>query len=370
MTAHPTEARRRTTIDKLARVFGVLRELDERRATPDAPTRAARLLATVQELWGSDELRAVSPTVLDEVRGGLVYFASTLADVVPRSTATSRRRSPRSTRAPTSPVPPLLSFGSWIGGDRDGNPYVTPETTRRGARAHARAVPAASWRRALEQLAGRLSLSERLTGRRAGAGADPGRRRRALPRAGRSASPALNPEEPYRRALTLHARAHPRHRRPRGAGGYAEPDELLADLRAGRGVAAARAAARSPPAATCATSSARSRCSAFTSRGWTSASTPRVHRARAGRDLRARCGVCEDYEGLPEDERLALLQAQIADRRPLIPTDIDRFSEATQRRSDLPHAARHARRTATAGRSRPTSSPAARARPTCSRCCC
>ena len=56
MTAHPTEARRRTTIDKLARVFGVLRELDERRHAPTADDARRRLLATVQELWGSDEL--------------------------------------------------------------------------------------------------------------------------------------------------------------------------------------------------------------------------------------------------------------------------------------------------------------------------
>jgi phosphoenolpyruvate carboxylase len=82
MTAHPTEARRRTTIEKLARIFRELRELDER-LDADLETRA-RMLATVQELWGSDELRAISLTVLDEVRGGLVHFITTLADTVPR----------------------------------------------------------------------------------------------------------------------------------------------------------------------------------------------------------------------------------------------------------------------------------------------
>src|ERR1700735_5443602 len=83
MTAHPTEARRRTTIDKLARVFDVLHELDERTA-PDREDARRRLLATVQELWGSDDIRAAELTMLDEVRGGLVHFASTLADAVPR----------------------------------------------------------------------------------------------------------------------------------------------------------------------------------------------------------------------------------------------------------------------------------------------
>jgi phosphoenolpyruvate carboxylase len=86
MTAHPTEARRRTTIDKLARVFGVLRELDEaaQRAGDGDDDARRRLLATVQELWGSDELRATTVTVLDEVRGGLVHFSTTLATTVPR----------------------------------------------------------------------------------------------------------------------------------------------------------------------------------------------------------------------------------------------------------------------------------------------
>ena len=83
MTAHPTEARRRTTLEKLERIFRLLRELDERRDADLADARR-QMLATVQELWGSDELRAISLTVLDEVRGGLVHFITTIADTVPR----------------------------------------------------------------------------------------------------------------------------------------------------------------------------------------------------------------------------------------------------------------------------------------------
>ena len=128
MTAHPTEARRRTTIDKLARVFGVLRELDElSHAHPDGARR--RLLATVQELWGSDELRATSLTVLDEVRGGLVHFATTLAETVPQVYRDLEEALAEFYPGEPFDVPPLLSFGSWIGGDRDGNPFVTPNTT-------------------------------------------------------------------------------------------------------------------------------------------------------------------------------------------------------------------------------------------------
>ena len=84
MTAHPTEARRRTTVEKLARIFARLRDLDERPPVPGDEAAARRAIAgTIQELWGSDEVRAASPTPLDEVHAGLVYFASTLHRVVP-----------------------------------------------------------------------------------------------------------------------------------------------------------------------------------------------------------------------------------------------------------------------------------------------
>src|SRR3954454_24095327 len=121
LTAHPTEARRRTTIEKLARVFGVLRELDERPGVPDADARR-RLAPTVQELWASDELRAVSLTVLDEVRANLVWYVTTLAAQVPEVYRDLEVALAAAYPEREVPVPSLLTFGSWIGGDRDGNP--------------------------------------------------------------------------------------------------------------------------------------------------------------------------------------------------------------------------------------------------------
>ena len=128
MTAHPTEARRRTTIEKLARVFHVLRELDER-AGIDLDDARERLRATVQELWGSDDLRAISLTVMDEVRGGLVPFTTALADTIPRIYRDLERAIREHFPDEAIDIPPLLTFGTWIGGDRDGNPNVTPEAT-------------------------------------------------------------------------------------------------------------------------------------------------------------------------------------------------------------------------------------------------
>jgi phosphoenolpyruvate carboxylase len=327
MTAHPTEARRRTTIDKLARVFGVLRELDERSQAPAADARR-RLLATVQELWGSDDLRAAELTVADEVRGGLIHFSSTLADAIPRiyrdlEEAVAEFYPETADDPPV--VPPLLSFGSWIGGDRDGNPFVTPETTV-SALELMREQCLRLMESRLEQLAGRLSLSERLTGPAPGVEPILAAGSERFPELAQRLA-GLNLEEPYRRALTF-MRERIRVTQSRDDGGYAEPEELLADLHR------VEASLCQGQGALTAGSDLRDFIRQVEVFGFHFARLDirehaLVHR-RALAEVYGALRVCEDYEGLPEDERLTLLQAQIADRRPLIPTDVDRFSEPTQ----------------------------------------
>jgi phosphoenolpyruvate carboxylase len=228
MTAHPTEARRRTTIEKLARVFRVLRELDER-ADADPVDARRRLRATVQELWGSDELRAITLTVMDEVRGGLVHFTTTLAEEVPRVYRDLERAIAELYPQAQIEVPPLLGFGSWIGGDRDGNPYVTPTTTI-DALDLMREQCLRLLESRVELLAGRLSLSDRVAG--AASGVEPilERGAKSFPELSDQLH-ALNPEEPYRRALTfVRERVRATLRRVLSEG-YREPAELLADLR-------------------------------------------------------------------------------------------------------------------------------------------
>ncbi len=328
MTAHPTEARRRTTIDKLARVFAVLRELD-RNGRPTPHERAdcrRRLLATVQELWGSDDIRAAERTVLDEVRAGLIHFASTLSDTVPRI-----YRDLQEALAECYPgageieVPPVLVFGSWIGGDRDGNPFVTPATTVRSLELM-REQCLRLYDAQLEQLAGRVSLSERLTG--------PAPALEPILAAGERDFPQLadtlavvNPEEPYRRALSfVRERVHAT--REAGGTGYRDPDELLADLRR-----IARSLRSGSGGLTAASDLAdfirRVEVFGFHYARLDIREHAKVHRA-ALQEIYADLGVCADYSGLPEEQRVALLAAQIADHRPLIPTDIDDFSESTR----------------------------------------
>ncbi|HEY5431038.1 MAG TPA: phosphoenolpyruvate carboxylase, partial [Solirubrobacteraceae bacterium] len=328
MTAHPTEARRRTTIDKLARVFGVLRELDERAHAPIDDARR-RLLATAQELWGSDDIRAAELTVADEVRGGLIHFSSTLADTIPRIYRDLEEALaefyPEGGGESSPSVPPLLTFGSWIGGDRDGNPFVTPETTV-AALELMREQCLRLIEARLEQLAGRLSLSERLTG--------PAPELEPILADGRHRFPdladrldALNPEEAYRRALTF-MRERIRATQTRADGAYAEPSELLADLRR------VEASLWAGSGALTAGSDLRDVIREVEVFGFHFARLDiREHAAihrRALAEVYGSLRVCGDYETLDDEARVALLQAQIADHRPLIPADIDGFSESTR----------------------------------------
>jgi len=119
-TAHPTEVRRRTTSEKLAAIAGLLREQDQRVLIPEeAAAIEAELRAQIILLWQSNELYGSAPTVADEVRNLLARFRESIFD---ESTLLFERLEGRLGR----PVPTFLSFGSWIGSDRDGNANVGP----------------------------------------------------------------------------------------------------------------------------------------------------------------------------------------------------------------------------------------------------
>jgi len=326
LTAHPTEARRYTTVSKLARIFALLRELDERRPGHGKQEQIRRqIAAAVQEMWGSDELRAVTTTVLDEVRAGLIYFSSTLAEVVP-----DVYRDLESTIRATYPdfdvrVAPLLSFGSWIGGDRDGNPNVTPQMTAAALelmkdsclRHHEARVRA---------LASRITLSARVTG-------EPEQLRVLLDGLEQrfpdvaALGVKRSPEEPYRRLFKLLA-ARLRATRKGREGGYHEPGELLVDLRV------AEQALRDQNASFVAEDALRDVIRQVEVFGFHFAlldvrENSDVHCAALDEILGV-LGVQAGYAELDETERVVVLAREIADRRPLIPLDISGFSAATR----------------------------------------
>ena len=130
ITAHPTEAVRRTILDIHKRIANELMKLDQPGLTEaEKEEIRLRLLGEVNALWQTDELRKRKPTVSDEVRNGLYYFDETLFDVLPRVYQELEHCLNRYYPKRNWHVPSFLRFGSWIGGDRDGNPAVTPQVT-------------------------------------------------------------------------------------------------------------------------------------------------------------------------------------------------------------------------------------------------
>ncbi len=122
-TAHPTEAARRTTLTHLHRVAGLL----ERGEGADTDRRLAE---TVELLWLTDDLRVAQPEPLDEARNAVYYFDQLQRQVVEQVLAEWHTTLSAEGAALPEAWSVPLRFGSWIGGDRDGNPNVTPEVTR------------------------------------------------------------------------------------------------------------------------------------------------------------------------------------------------------------------------------------------------
>ena len=130
MTAHPTEATRRDVLDIHKRIADEVMELDNPTLTyREREKLREKLLNEVLTLWQTDELRDRKPTVLDEVRNGMYYFHETLFEVLPNVYEELERCLEKYYPEEKWHVPTYLRFGSWIGGDRDGNPSVTADVT-------------------------------------------------------------------------------------------------------------------------------------------------------------------------------------------------------------------------------------------------
>ncbi|MGF1657565.1 MAG: phosphoenolpyruvate carboxylase [Verrucomicrobiales bacterium] len=137
ITAHPTEAKRRTVLNKLVRLGEMLRERRHQEAISPHTNYDQQVFREILSLWLTERNRTESPEVLDEVRTGLWYVDTTLWDTLPRLhedlEAALVLHYP-DVKAPSG----WLRFGSWIGGDRDGNPFVTPQVTREALKMHRR----------------------------------------------------------------------------------------------------------------------------------------------------------------------------------------------------------------------------------------
>jgi phosphoenolpyruvate carboxylase len=130
ITAHPTEAAKRSILEIQQRIAVILKKLDYPLLTKRERSKLEEsLFNEVTILWQTDELRHNKPTVLDEVRNGLYYFDQTLFEVLPEIHREVEICLEKNYSTKQWDVPNFLRFGSWIGGDRDGNPNVTPEIT-------------------------------------------------------------------------------------------------------------------------------------------------------------------------------------------------------------------------------------------------
>jgi phosphoenolpyruvate carboxylase len=166
-TAHPTEAKRRTVMYALRRIFLISEKLDDTRLGMEERNEIkTEIKQQIQVLWKTDEVRGHKPTVEDEIRNGLYFFRESLFKAVPKTYRYLEMsvRSVYGSRgfAPQVTVPGgLIRFGSWIGGDRDGNPFVRPETTELALRLHMREV-LAMYLEKVVALGRRLTHSSRL----------------------------------------------------------------------------------------------------------------------------------------------------------------------------------------------------------------
>ncbi len=316
-TAHPTEVARRTTLEKLLTIGQILREHDMRQLTgEEAATLDAELRAQLVLMWQSNELYLTPPTVADEVRNLLARFRESIFD---EATLLFERLEARF----GPDVPTFLSFGSWIGADRDGNANVAPDAIL-DAHERGRAFVLGRYVHAIEELQVRLSQDVIRGGVSRELLASVEQDQVYLKDVRYTLGPRQR-AEPYRRKLafihrrlTLAARDAP--------GGYAHAEALIADLEpvlasvsASSGADVARPLRR-----------LRRAVELFGFRLY--ALEWRQHRDRVTSALDEIVGVVEPHapplSTRPESERMAWVERECLSVRPLIPRD-HTFSAAT-----------------------------------------
>lgn len=230
-TAHPTEARRRAVSSSIRRLSELLTQHDAASVDGAEEQRAERrMLEEIDTLWRTAPLRAQKPSPTDEVRTVMGVFDETLFTTVPhvyRRIDDALRGDESGASAPV--VPAFVRVGSWVGGDRDGNPFVTASVTREAAQIASDHV-LRGLERALERIGRTLTLDAEDT--------PPSAAVVALWDAFAAAEPSVaadlatrSPGEPHRRVLLALARRVAATRSRAGSLGYGAPEELLDDLR-------------------------------------------------------------------------------------------------------------------------------------------
>ncbi|WP_213452912.1 phosphoenolpyruvate carboxylase [Rhizomonospora bruguierae] len=326
-TAHPTEAARRSILSKLRAIAD---ELDAESAAAvlfgaHDTARADRRLAEILDLlWQTDELRLSRPDPTDEARNAVYYLRDLYADAAPR-VLEDLADTLRSLGVETAPTARPLTFGTWIGGDRDGNPFVTPAVTRDVLLIqHEHGLQATE--AALEGLINEVSVSRRLRGVSLDLSASLARDLDALPEVAERFR-RVNAEEPYRLkarcVLTKlnNTRLRLARNTPHVPGrDYRGSAELIADLELIRGSLARNAGQLT---AVGRLASVIRTIAAF---GLHLATLDVREHAEAHHavlaQMYARVGETPEYTGLTREQRTDLLARELSGRRPLAGVDI------------------------------------------------
>ncbi|WP_101949842.1 phosphoenolpyruvate carboxylase [Mycobacterium sp. 3519A] len=339
ITAHPTETRRRTVFDAQHRITELMRlRLHGHTETEDGRDINRELRRHIFTLWQTALIRLSRLKIQDEIETGLRYYQAAFLDVIPKVNA--EVRTALQARWPDAHLleQPILRPGSWIGGDRDGNPNVTADVVRQatGRAAYTALEHYFSEITALEQ---ELSMSARLV-----------KISDELQELAGDCDEPVRADEPYRRAMrVIHGRltataaeildVQPEHELDLGLERYQTPAELLADLdvvdrslRAnGSAVLADDRLARLREAV---------HAFGFHLSGLDLRQNSDVHEEVVA-ELLAWAGVHPDYRSLSEPDRVELLAAELATRRPLTKADAE-LSELARKELDIVGAAARA----------------------------
>ncbi|MGB3022187.1 MAG: phosphoenolpyruvate carboxylase, partial [Methyloceanibacter sp.] len=237
LTAHPTESKRVTVLEKYRRIYLLLLELENPRWTPrEREALLDELRDQIELIWMTGELHLEKPSVQHEVLRGLHFFDESLFEMAPKMIGGVERALEASYPGRRFDVPPFFQFGSWIGGDRDGNPFVTTEVSRATLRQNALAS-LRHYKAKLTELARALSITERATPVPESFRAELARELEASGEA--DSIRARNPGEAYRQYLTIVLRKldatierTESNTLAEGRPSYANADELVVDLRA------------------------------------------------------------------------------------------------------------------------------------------
>ncbi len=343
LTAHPTEVQRQSLIRNHRDLARLLDQRERLQMTPEEQAENDQAIAnTILTLWQSRMLRPVRLKVIDEVKNGITYFKETFFTELPRlyiqATQQLQKRFPETVWA----LPPFFRVGSWIGGDRDGNPFVTAEILSEALRLQS-AAALNHYLAEVHELGGELPLSDLLVK------VTPDLLKLAENSTDHSPQRA---DEPYRRALSgIYARlaatarnldqVEPLRHEIGHAEPYPTPEALRFDLKV------LANSLKLNGSAALAGGRLRRLMRGVQVFGFHLApidlrQNSDVH-ARSVAELLAKAGRCADYESLPEIERISVLTAEIATPRPLYSAYID-YSEETRGELDIFFAAHALRR--------------------------